>query len=543
MRDRRTRRVSDFGRAVGSPHDKAFQSVCPRWCIGLVWLLLPSLLSAEDWPQFRGPNCSGVSISKKPLPTEFSATKNVAWSAEVGDGIGSATIAAGRVFTSGMVGSKPEEWKFVVSCFDAATGKPLWKREYDPGKEPLPTITDPNSYASSTPAADAERVYVYFTRLGLTALDAKTGETVWKRDIPEPFFIFDWGAGMSPVLLEDKVIFCQDDDLSPAIYAFNRQTGEPIWKDDRSDMAVSYSHPIAVETKSGSDLVVAGTGKLIGYDPQTGKRKWSADLFCRNIKTTPVSHDGIVYTSVESFGISYQWRATADTNGDGKITREEIQQSRKQKDTPIPEAFWKKFERGDTNKDGVLEGDEIDKAFLDPKNQGGLLAKDSQARAGDEKDWKKFDAESQKEASIQAVRGGGSGDVSKTHLLWKKVNKAPDHVVSPLVANGRITLIKSGGFSSGFDLANGETLWNRQRIGNEGSYLASPVYGDGKIYVAGQNGVIVVIKDGEKPTTLATNDMGEPVIGTPAIADGRIYLRTRTQLFCVAKSQSLPAQE
>lgn len=169
MRDRRTRRVSDFGRAVGSPHDKAFQSVCPRWCIGLVWLLLPSLLSAEDWPQFRGPNCSGVSISKKPLPTEFSATKNVAWSAEVGDGIGSATIAAGRVFTSGMVGSKPEEWKFVVSCFDAATGKPLWKREYDPGKEPLPTITDPNSYASSTPAADAERVYVYFTRLGLTA--------------------------------------------------------------------------------------------------------------------------------------------------------------------------------------------------------------------------------------------------------------------------------------------------------------------------------------------------------------------------------------
>ena len=92
----------------------------------LLSLLLPSLLAAEDWPQFRGPNCSGVSTSKKALPTEFSATQNVAWSAEVGDGIGSATVAAGRVFTSGMVGSKPEEMKFVVSCFDAATGKPLW---------------------------------------------------------------------------------------------------------------------------------------------------------------------------------------------------------------------------------------------------------------------------------------------------------------------------------------------------------------------------------------------------------------------------------
>ena len=510
-------------------------SMFPRLRFGLVWLLLPSLVAAEDWPQFRGPNCSGVSTSKKPLPTEFSATQNVAWTAEVGDGIGSATVAAGRVFTTGMVGTKPEELKFVVSCFEAATGKPLWKREFDPGQEPLPTITDPNSYASSTPAADDERVYVYFTRLGLTALDVRDGQSVWKRDIPEPFFIFDWGAGMSPVLFEDKVIFCQDDDLSPAMYAFHRKTGDLIWKDDRSDMAVSYSHPIAVETKCGRELVVAGTGKLIGYDPQTGKRKWSAALFCRNIKTTPVSHDGIVYASVESFGISYQWRATADVNGDGKITREEIQQSRKKKDTPIPEAFWKKFERGDVNKDGVLEGNEIDLAFLDPMNQGGLLAKDSQALAGDEKDWKKFDAELQKDASLQAVRGGGSGDVSKTHLLWKKVNKAPDHVISPLVVNGRMTLIKGGGFSSGFDVTNGEALWNRQRIGNEGGYLASPVYGDGKIYVAGQNGVIVVIKDGDKPETLATNDMAEPVIGTPALAGGRIFLRTRTKLVCVAK--------
>src|SRR6185295_231078 len=122
-----------------------------------------------------------------------------------------------------MVGSKPEELKFVVSCFDATSGKPLWKREFDPGPDPLPTITDPNSYASSTPAADAERVYVYFTRLGLAALDARDGTTVWEHKLPEPFFIFDWGAGMSPVLFEDQVIFCQDDDLSPALYAFDRK--------------------------------------------------------------------------------------------------------------------------------------------------------------------------------------------------------------------------------------------------------------------------------------------------------------------------------
>ena len=155
---------------------------------------------------------------------------------------------------------------------------------------------------------------------------------------------------MSPVLHADTLLFCQDDDLYPALYAVNKKTGQVIWKDDRSDMAVCYSHPVICETPGGPEVVVAGTGKLLGYDPATGKRKWAAELFCRNIKTTPVSQGGVVYVSVESYGMSYQWRAVADANGDGKITREEIRLSRKDKGE-IPDAFWKKFERGDTNKD------------------------------------------------------------------------------------------------------------------------------------------------------------------------------------------------
>ena len=119
---------------------------------------------------------------------------------------------------------------------------------------------------------------------------------------------------------------------------------------------MSYSHPIICQTKVGPELVVAGTGKLLGYEIATGKRKWAAEIFCRNIKTTPLTLDGVLYLSVESFGISYQWRATADANGDGKITKEEIIGSRKDKAAGIPDAFWKKFERGDLNKDGVLEG-------------------------------------------------------------------------------------------------------------------------------------------------------------------------------------------
>jgi outer membrane protein assembly factor BamB len=507
-------------------------------------LCLRGELFAEDWSQFRGPNCTGVSTSKKRLPLEFSSTKNVRWSAELGDGIGSPVVADGRVFSTAMAGDKAGEQKLVVYCFDADTGKKLWQRDIPAGPKLLPPINEVNSYASASPAADAERVYVYFARTGLHAFDAKSGDKVWELPLPEPFFIFDWGPGVSPVLYKDTLFFCQDDDVFPALYAVDKKTGKLLWKDDRSDMAVSYSHPVICETGGGgvgrpapnAELVVAGTGKVLGYDLANGKRRWAAELFCRNIKTTPVSRDGVVYISVESTGISYQWRAAADPNGTGKITRESIKAMRKDKGAGIPEAFWKKFERGDLNKDGVLEGEEIDRAFLDPSNQGGILEREARLRGGTAADWRKWDAELQADASIQAVRGGGTGDVTKTHTLWKVKSKAPDHLVSPLLTADRLLLVKSGGFASCVGAGKGESLWSKQRIDNPGRYLASPVCGDGKIYVTGENGVIVVLADGPELKVLAKNDMRETCIATPAIADGRLFIRTRTRLFCVGDS-------
>ena len=497
-------------------------------------------LQAEDWAQWRGSNCSGVTSSSKSLPVKFSATENVKWSAEVGDGICSACVHSGRVFCTAMhpgTAGSSDLTKFVVFCFRQDTGEKLWQKEFDAGPEPLSPIHAVNSYASATPAADADRVYVYFTRIGLVALDALTGSQVWQYQLPEPFFIFDWGPGMSPVLADDKLLFVQDDDLAPALYALDKVTGKLLWRDDRSDMAVSYSHPIVSKSSSGSEIVVAGTGKLIGYDPATGRRKWTADIFCRNIKTTPAAADGLIYVSVEGYGMSYQWRATADADGDGKITRDEIKASRKDKQSKIPDAFWKKFERGDANHDDVLEGDEIDNAFLDPNNKGGLLDAETQARGGKEKDWKKWDAELVKEASIQAVRGGGEGDVSATHLVWKHKNKAPDHLISPLVADGRMLLVKGSGIVSSFETKGGAATGAQKRLkGDPGSILASPVQGDGKIYIAGENGKIIVITSDSQMEELSSNDMGEPCIGTPALVDGQIFLRTRTKLWCIAEN-------
>ncbi|MCH7728386.1 MAG: PQQ-binding-like beta-propeller repeat protein [Planctomycetes bacterium] len=336
-----------------------------------------------------------------------------------------------------------------------------------------------------------------------------------------PFFVFKWGPAMSPVLYKDLVLFVQDDDLFPAFYAFDKRTGDLRWKDSRDDMAVNYSHPVICPTDHGDEIVVAGTGLLIGYDPATGKRRWQARTLLRNIKTTPVVHDGVIYISLQSAGIANQWLTTADRsetgNKDGKLTKAEMQAFvGKQR---IPESFFKKtFDRGDLNNDGFLEGEELDRAFLHPDNFAGA----------------RFNAEDAADEYILAVRGGGRGDVTDTHVLWKHPTKHTDHIVSPLVINDRIWLVKSGGIGTCFETSSGKLVWGPKRIQNTSNYFASPIYGDGKIYVAGENGVVVVLEEGPDLKVLAENDLGESMVATPALSNGRLFFRTRTKLICVS---------
>lgn len=483
-----------------------------RFAIFGLLAVFVSDIRAEDWPQFRGPNCSGVSSTQSTLPVEFSDADHVKWSVKLGDGIGCPVIASGRVFTSAMLDAQT----IALYAFDVQSGKQLWMRSWPVGD--VDEIHATNSHAGTTPAADADNVYFYFSTLGMVGLDAKTGNDLWRQPMPVPYFVFKWGAGMSPVLYKDLVIFCQDDDLHPALYAFDKKTGEIRWKDDRNDMAVNYSHPVICHTDSGDEIVVAGTGLLIGYDPATGKRLWQARTLLRNIKTTPVSRDGVVYISLQSKGIASQWLASidrADTgNSDNKVTKDEVQKFFGKR--PVPEAFYKKtFDRGDLNGDGVLEGKELDIAFLPPGNAAGAS----------------YDSAVAEDEFVLAVKGGGRGDVTQTHVMWKHPTKHTDHIVSPLVIGDRMLLIKTGGIATCFEVGQGKPLFGPRRINNAGEYFASPVAGDGKIYIAGENGKIVVLGDSPEMPVLAINDMGDSILGTPAIADGALFIRTRKALF------------
>lgn len=472
------------------------------WTCLLTGLFLSRPLNAEDWRQFRGPNASGVAPGKYPLPVEFSTTDKVKWSVKLGDSVACPIIAGGRVFVTAM--TAPE--KFGVLCFEAATGKPLWTREFDTGK--LPRITPPNSQASSTPATDGNRVYVYFSTLGMLALDVADGKTVWQKPVPQPAYLMDWGAASSPIVYRNLVIFNQDDDLNPVLYAFDSSTGAERWKTERPEMLGGYAIPVICEANGQTDLVVAGTGMLKGYDPETGKERWTCNTLLRTIMTSPVVRDGVIYLANQSYGdekrtLKFALLEWLDTDQNGKLERAEL-----------PKEFWKRFDLSDKDHNGVIEEDELDTAFQSSQNQVG---------GG---------------SNIQAVKGGGTGNVTATNVLWLnnyKLKVPASNLVSPIVVGDELFVVKKGGLSSSFNIKTGKSNWELARIKNIGDYYASPVAGDGKIYVVGENGFVVVLEQGPKLNVLAKNDMGESCVATPAIADGRIFIRTREHLYCISE--------
>jgi outer membrane protein assembly factor BamB len=128
-----------------------------------------------------------------------------------------------------------------------------------------------------------------------------------------------------------------------------------------------------------------------------------------------------------------------------------------------------------------------------------------------------------------AVRPGGRGDITESHVTWKHTRGLP-YVPSPLFYEGRVYVVKNGGMASCYEAKTGRVLYQEERLGAIGDYYASPVAADGKVYFASQPGVVTVIKAGDVFHVLAQNDLGEQIMATPAIVDGNAYFRTANYL-------------
>jgi outer membrane protein assembly factor BamB len=133
------------------------------------------------------------------------------------------------------------------------------------------------------------------------------------------------------------------------------------------------------------------------------------------------------------------------------------------------------------------------------------------------------------EKEILAIRADGSGDVTKSHVAWRS-KKGVSYVPSPLYHAGRLYIINDGGVATCFDAATGTEVWS-ERLG--GAFTSSPVLVGDLLYVTSEQGKTYVLKAGDKFEQVAVNNLGEGVLSTPAIAGGRIYLRTAMMLYCI----------
>src|SRR5438093_3050688 len=199
------------------------------WTILLATVVLSSFpRSAENggevwWPQFRGPNSSGLGGGKPPV--HFGPGQNVQWKTAVGLGLSSPIIWAERVF---LTECDQASQKLATVCIDRRTGKILWRRAV--AVEKIEEVHQLSSPAAATPATDGERVYVYFGSYGLLCYDMD-GNLQWERRLPLPEN--PYGATASPILAGELLVL-NHQGKDAYLLAVNRRDGRTVWRTDRS---------------------------------------------------------------------------------------------------------------------------------------------------------------------------------------------------------------------------------------------------------------------------------------------------------------------
>jgi len=466
-------------------------------------------LAEGEWSRFRGPNGTGVSTATN-LPTEFGPDKNVVWKTSLPEGHSSPVLARNRIFVTAFSGDKKAPKLFVIGL-DRKTGKELWRREIPRTK--AGRLENVNGPASASPVTDGENVFAYFQDFGLIAFNAD-GKERWRVPM-EPFNIF-YGYGASPILVDDKLILPVDQDGGAFLLAVDKNTGKTKWKIDRPEVISGYSTPTVYQPKTGAkQLLIPESFQLSAYSVEDGKRVWWVRGLACEMKSV-ASYDN-EYAYVNGWGFPL--------NQPGK---------------QIPTvSFEEGLKRYDKNKDGFVGRDEI--SGTEPMDKVlapnyGFDAFDLNRDAKlDAKDWDVFRSMMSSENGLLAIKLGGKGDMTSTAIRWKYQRPVPQ-VPSTLLYQGSLFMVNDSGILISFDPATGNVIKQGRLKGAIDKYFASPVGADGKVYLVSQDGTVSVVKATGEWDVLAVNTLGDEVFATPAIDDGKIYVRTKSTLYCFAKS-------
>lgn len=401
------------------------------------------------WPQFRGPNSSGIGEGNP--PAQFGPQNKVLWKTPVGPGLSSPVVWERRIFLTEFDRTSKQ---FFTLCFDLRTGKPLWRRPVQAGE--IEKVHEISSPAASTPATDGERLYVYFGSYGLICYDLD-GKLLWERKLPPPEN--PYGAVASPIVAGDLLIL-NHQGKDAYLLAVNRRNGQTVWKTDRSKFQFGWSTPVHWRHDSVDEILVLGgdfkpNQRLMAYNLTDGAERWWIAGLPPCGKSTPVVGGGMVFLAAPDL-------------------------------------------------------------ILEPSAEQRNPERAAQFYAANQ-------------ARVMAIRPGGKGEVNETHVAWSERKGVPG-VPSPLYYNERLYTFQNGGIITCRTAKTGALIYNG-RIGALGYYYSSPVAAAGKVYIASAEGVVTVLDAGEQLKVLSSNKLDGAILATPAIVDGKVYVRTDSHLY------------
>lgn len=416
------------------------------------------IAAASDWPQFRGPNGSGIAPGDARPPLIWSDTHSLKWRVALpGPGSSSPIVWGDRVFVTcytgygvGRDGGTPENLKRHLICVERQTGKILWNAvvpaEFP--EDPFRGYLTQHGYASNTPVTDGERVNVYFGKTGALAFDF-AGKQLWKVNLGKDSSNRRWGSAASPVLYKNTVIVNAAEE-SRSIYALERSTGKVVWKAEADSLELCYGTPALVDCGGGrTDLVLAVPGELWGMNPETGKLRWLAETgIAGNVSPSVAVADGVVVAT-------------------GGFPRQ----------------------------------------------------------------------------STVAVRTGGKGDVTQSHVLWSSLNAS--YVPSPVVVSGHVYVVNDKGFAMCLEAASGKLVY-KERLPDlrsargGGSVYASTVWARGHLYAVSRRSGTYVLEASPEFKVVAHNRLSgdeSDFNATPAIVGRQLFIRSNEKLYCIEAAE------
>ena len=468
----------------------------------------PASAQTDQWARFRGPNGTGVS-STTGLPSAFGPAAGVVWKTPLPPGHSSPVLTSTRIFVTAHTADK-EHYTLSVIGLDRRSGKLLWQREVP--RRQQGRVQNVNGPASPSPVTDGTNVYVFFQDFGLLAFSGD-GEERWRLPLG-PFSPF-YGFGASPILVDDALILPVDQDGGSYLIAVDTRTGKVRWKVDRPGVISGYSTPTLYEPASGGkQVIVPESFQLSAYSVADGSRVWWVRGLPCEMKSV-ASYDGEhLYINGWGFPQNQPGRQVAtvsfeeglkryDRDGDGLVGRTEISGT-----------------------------DPMDK-MLAPSSGFDAFDLDRDARL-DAKDWEVFRRMMASENGLMAIKLGGRGDMTDTAVRWRYQKPVPQ-VPSTLLYQGTLFMVNDSGILTSFDPATGDVLKQGRLKGAIDKYFASPVGADGKVFLVSQDGTVSVVSAAGDWEILAVNALDDEVFATPAIADGRIYVRTKSMLYAFGK--------